>query len=189
MKILNNRFKVIKKRKDIEEDLYKQPIKKYQIYKNTNDRSCLFDWYNLQQEVYYDEKIAIEICEIINQLNESVINGQPELIELYQEEIIEKQNKLNDLKKEDENKFQEKIKEYDVISNSEIFKRLKNNYEITLKENLELKKQSKKYEEMIKNLMKKLQISLIKYEELTKSKESIWQKISKIFDKGSSIFE
>ena len=43
---------------------------------------------------------------------------------------------------------------------------------MTKRENLVLKSKLKKYEEMIKNLMKKLQISLVKYEELKKSKET-----------------
>lgn len=173
-----------------------KPIKQYEIYKLNLDKETIMLSHtrhldNLEcdrQELYYSKEIALQIYEIQTQLNENVINSYPELMELYEQEIIQKQNKIEELKIKDEKQFQDVVNNYNLIKDSEFFKKLKNNYELVQKENIELKSQIKKHNEIINNLTKKLQISLGKYEELKGEKVSFLGRIANVFERKFSYF-
>lgn len=188
-KVCLERYIALKSQEDSSFEFDNRPIKKYEIYKLCIDTEklmmCDTKYFSdsEEKEVYYDKDIAFEIYEIMSQLEENVANSFPELLELYQEEIIEKQREIEDLQKEDEAKFQEAINTYELINASDIFQKMKNDYEFSQKENFELKEQLEKSSQMIRDLSKKLQVSLKKYEELKNSKLSFWERIMGFFNR------
>lgn len=184
-----NKYIELKSEKAGEFSFNKKPIKQYEIYKLSSDTDKLMlintkyfpDTEN--KEVYYDKNIAIEIYDDMCQLDENVVNSFPELIELYQDDIVEKQNRIEELKKEDEIKFQEALNIYNLLNESEILKNMKENYNLIENENKEVKEQLKKANQYIKELSKKLQITLNKIEKLQNRKIGNLEKIFDIFNK------
>ena len=73
------------------------------------------------------------------------------------------------------------------INKSEFFQEIKNNYEVSQRENLNLKEQLANSNNIIKDLSKKLQVSLNKYEELKNKKVSFWQRLKVFFNRQKSI--
>ena len=146
-----------------------KPIKKYEIYKINLEKEEVMiankDWLITDKqndiEVYFDKNIAFEICEICNQLNDSAINSCPEIMEMYQDEVFEKKEKIAVLKEEDEKKYKNALTEYHIVTESYIFKNLK-------KENRFLNNKVNDYKEIIRDLGKKLEFSMEKYEEILK---------------------
>lgn len=182
-KICMNRYIQLKTQEDDKFEFNSRPMKKYEIYKlcTNTENLMLCDTKHFpnskEKEAYYDKNIAFEIYELKSELEENVVNSFPELLELYQDEIVGRKNRIEFLNKKDEEKYQEAINTYRWISQSGILQELKSNYELSKKKNIKLQEQLNKANEMLKNLSKKLQITLTKYEELQNRKVSFWERI------------
>lgn len=150
-----------------------EPIKKYEIYKINLEKEEIMiankDWLITDKqneiEAYFDKNIAFEICEICNQLNDSAINSCPEIMEMYQDEVFMKREKIAILKEEDEKKYNKALTEYHIVTESYIFKNLK-------KENRVLNNKVSNYREIIRNLGKRLEISMERYEEIIEQQKA-----------------
>lgn len=186
--------KYIELKKQDEEPIFdKQPIKKYEIYKlkDGSEKLMLINTEYLgkswKKELYYDKQIAIEIYNIMLQLEENIENSFPELMELCQEEIIEKQEKIEELRKKDEQKYQEAVNVYNLMKKSGILQTVQNNLSSAQNENFALKEKIENNSNLIKDLSKKLQIALNKVEELQNRRVGLLGRIAKIFKKAKKL--
>ena len=158
------------------------PKKKYEIYKLIADGEKIFmidtDFFPEagEKEVYYDKEIAMKIYENMINLQDNVLNSFPDLMDFYQKEIEDIQAKIEKLKIEDENKYNEDLKYFKIIYDSNIFKSLKQELEISKKENLKLRFKVEKANNIIKSLSKKLEISLERVQELQNIKFALVEK-------------
>lgn len=187
-KICSDRYMELKLDQDEIFELDKKPNKKYEIYKiSLNiEKTMLCDTKYFsdsnEKEVYYNKNIALEIYDLMLQLESDVSNSFPELIEMYQEEIYNRQNRIQTLKNEDEKKYQEAIKVYEFVSNTEILQGIKEKYELNKQEIVYLQKKLDETHDIVINLAKKLEIALDKYKELKLEKSSWLKKIFKKLD-------
>ena len=163
-----------------------EPQKKYEIYKLISDDETLMlintNYFPATEnrEVYYDKDLAIQIYENMQNLEQNIICSFPELIELYQNDVIEIQNQIEKLKIEDNLRYEEDMKNYQMLCNSDMFKYIKEDINNTRQENLQLKQQIEKANNTIKDLSRKLEISLNRVESLQNSKLSLWDKIKSL---------
>ena len=168
-------------------ELLKQnkPKKKYEIYKIIIDMNEEFFVGNKNylpiektnnEEVYFNKNIALENCKNYKTISDSAINSCPEIKEIYEKEIHERQNQIEKLKKLDEVLFNKVVRKYDFVKAGKI-KEKDNKYDIMLKEKKYLQKQLKEYKLCNQILIKRLKISLEKYEELKNKKSTIIERI------------
>lgn len=168
-------------------ELLKQnkPKKKYEIYKVIidmneeyfvgNRKYLPFEKTN-DEEVYFNKNIALENCKNYKTISDSAINSCPEIKEIYEKEIYERQNQIEKLKKLDEVLFNKAVRKNTLVKAGKI-KEKDNKYDIMLEEKKHLQKQLKEYKLCNQNLIKKLKISLEKYEELKNKKSTIIERI------------
>ena len=163
-----------------------EPQKQYEIYRLISDNESLM-LINTQyfpktenKEIFYDKDLAIKIYENMVNLEENVICSFPDLIEIYQNDIIEVQNQIEKLKIEDNLKYEEDIKNYKMLCDSDMFKIIKEDINNARRENLQLKQQIEKANNTIKNLSNKLEISLNRVEKLQNSRLSLWDRIKNL---------
>ena len=133
-----------------DEEVFKKPSKEYEIfYLNIlGGKIILLKKYNIikkdleGQELYYDYSIAYEIYKYLTTIYDGIDDEKNEINELYKEERVELDKKIKKLKQKDDDIFEEKIKEYNIIANSNIYKEYLN-----LKD--ELNKVKKQNEELL----------------------------------------
>ena len=184
-KICSDRYMEIKLKQDEIFELDEKPNKKYEIYRiSLNiEKTMLCDTKYFsdsnEKEVYYNKNIALEMYDLILQLESDVSNSFPELIEMYQEEIYNIQNKIQILKNKDEKKYEEAIKVYEFVSNTEILHGLKDKYESNKQKIVYLQGELDEMYNIVRKLANKLEIALEKYKELKLEKRSWLEKILK----------
>lgn len=165
------------------------PKKKYEIYKLIADdeKLLMIDTNYFQEsrekEVYYNKKIASKIYENMINLEENVLCSFPDVMELYQDDIMQIQDEIEKLKLEDDLKFNEDMKEYQMVNNSDIVKALKDEIDVLRIENIKLRKKVGKANEIIISLSKRLEIALGRVQDLQNSKMTLGDKIREMLEK------
>lgn len=99
----------------------------------------------LNQDLYYDYSIAYKIYNNLLDIYDGIEEEKNEINELYKDERIAKSEENEKLQLKDETLFLEKQQEYNIISNSNIYKE----YIQLQKENEELKEQNKLLQEKL----------------------------------------
>lgn len=113
-----------------------------------------------EKEIFYDYSIAYKIYNLILDIYESIEDEQNEFNELYKNERLEKDKEIIKLKQQDEEIFRNALEEYNIIRDSEIYKKY-----------LELEEENKKL--TIENNVLKEKYNL----EIQKSKVGFFKKI------------
>ncbi len=165
---------------------YKNNKKYYEIYKIKFDKNEEIFTANIKylpidngdtQELYFDKEIALEISKNLNCVNNNVINSCPEIMEEYQKELYIKEQQLKELRLLDELKFKNASMGKGLLNIS------KCQYKAMQNERKYLLEQIKKYHDSNSRLMKRLQISLDKYEKIKSKRNNIFYKILYRFSK------
>ena len=100
-----------------------------------------------EQELYYDYSTAYEIYQCLTTIYDGINDEQNEINELYKEERIKLNEKIKSLRQKDEDLFEQKIKEYNIIVSSNVYKEY-----LQLKEEFEkIKCQNEALVEQLKN--------------------------------------
>lgn len=97
------------------------------------------------QDLYYDYSIAYKIYNYLLDIYDGIEDEKNEINELYMDERLLKDDEIKKLQLNDKKLFQKKQQEYDIISNSQIYK----DYLQLQKENEELKHQNKDLKEKL----------------------------------------
>ena len=138
-----------------ENGIFKKPSKEYEIfYLNIlGGKIILLNKNNIikedlaEQELYYDYSTAYEIYQCLTTIYDGINDEQNEINELYKEERIKLNEKIKSLRQKDEDLFEQKIKEYNIIVSSNVYKEY-----LQLKEEFEkIKCQNEALVEQLKN--------------------------------------
>ena len=113
-----------------ENGIFKKPSKEYEIfYLNIlGGKIILLNKNNIikedlaEQELYYDYSTAYEIYQCLTTIYDGINDEQNEINELYKEERIKLNEKIKSLRQKDEDLFEQKIKEYNIIVSSNVYK-------------------------------------------------------------------
>ena len=69
------------------------------------DKDLLPNEEKVGRKLYFNKCIALEVCNILNRLNDNALNSCTELMEMYEKEVSEMYEKIEMLQNIDENKF------------------------------------------------------------------------------------
>lgn len=114
-----------------EKEKFEEPIKKYEIcYLNILDgkivllnKKYIQKEESIEAETFYDYSIAYKVYNLILDIYESIEDEKNEFNELYKNERMQKGKEIIKLKQQDEELFKKSLEKYNIIINSEIYKR------------------------------------------------------------------
>lgn len=162
-------------------DLLNKPLKKFEVFSLDvyGGKKELLLTSSLpngeEKELYYSFDTANKVYQNLIDVTDSMFNEYDEIREIYINDILKIENEIKKLKEQDENLYKEDIKKYDMICKTPLYE----NY-VALRESL--------YEQnkQIKDLSKKLQISLERIEYLQTPK-NFWRKLKELFGRTDKI--
>ena len=135
------------------------------------------------RELYYDFDIANEIYQKMIDIKDSTCNDYEEVKYIYEREILQTESEISELKLKDNELFKEDIKAYNLISQTPLYENyllLNKDKEHLIEENKNLNKIISEYNEKIRDLSKKLKVSLERVELLQKPK-TFFEKLKDLF--------
>ena len=170
-------------------NLLEQPIKRFEIFTldTLGGKTFLVEAASLpdgkNRELYYDFDIANEIYQKMIDIKDSTCNDYEEVKYIYEREILQTESEISELKLKDNELFKEDIKAYNLISQTPLYENyllLNKDKEHLIEENKNLNKIISEYNEKIRDLSKKLKVSLERVELLQKPK-TFFEKLKDLF--------
>ena len=116
-------------------------------------------------------------------IKDSTCNDYEEVKYIYEREILQTESEISELKLKDNELFKEDIKAYNLISQTPLYENyllLNKDKEHLIEENKNLNKIISEYNEKIRDLSKKLKVSLERVELLQKPK-TFFEKLKDLF--------
>ena len=89
---------------------------------NTSDNSIFGNYENAALGLNTDYSTAYEIYQCLTTIYDGINDEQNEINELYKEERIKLDEKIKSLRQKDEDLFEQKIKEYNIVVSSNVYK-------------------------------------------------------------------
>ena len=172
-------------------NLLYQPIKKYEIFTldTLGGKIFLTETSDLptgeNKELYYNFKTANNIYQKLIDIQDASFNEYEEVKELYEREILKNESEIEDLKLRDNELFKKDLEVYELISQTSLYENyqiLNKDKENLVKKNEQLNKTISKYNENIRELSRRLKISLDRIEQLQKPK-TFFEKLKELFIK------
>ena len=168
-----------------------QPSKKYEIFTldTLGGKIFLTETSDLpageNKELYYNFKIANNIYQKLIDIQDASFNEYEEVKELYEREILKNESEIEDLKLRDNELLKKDLEVYELISQTSLYENyqiLNKDKENLVKKNEQLNKTISKYNENIRELSRRLKMSLDRIEQLQKPK-TFFEKLKELFIK------
>lgn len=172
-------------------NLLYQPSKKYEIFTldTLGGKIFLTETSDLpageNKELYYNFKIANNIYQKLIDIQDASFNEYEEVKELYEREILKNESEIEDLKLRDNELLKKDLEVYELISQTSLYENyqiLNKDKENLVKKNEQLNKTISKYNENIRELSRRLKMSLDRIEQLQKPK-TFFEKLKGLFIK------
>ena len=191
MKYLKSEYYKLLSLENEDTKLLYQPYKSFEIFNLDvyGGKTFLADVSNLpdgeDRELFYDFNIANKIYKKIIDIKDSAFNEYEEVQYIYENDILKNESEIIDLKLIDNKKYENDMQAYNIISQTDLYKKFQllnedKNYLLT--ENEKLNNVILEYDQKVKSLSKKLKYSLDRVEVLQKPK-SFCEKLKYLFIK------
>ena len=170
-------------------NLLYQPNKKYEIFTldTLGGKIFLTETSNLPEgedkDLYYNFKIGNDIYQKLIDIKDASFNEYDEVRYIYEREILKNEDEITELKSKDNELFEKDLEAYKIISQTALYENyqlLNKDKEYLIKENENLNKTILKYNENIRDLSRRLKLSLDRIEYLQRPKTFL-EKLRELF--------